>query len=245
MKFDRQGRDVISSFINKLAVCVAVAITTVAVPAYAAGDVEAGAKLFRKCQSCHQVGEGARNRTGPHLNELFGRIAGGVDGYRYSDSIERQGADGLVWANENLDVFIENPKSLISGTKMRFSGIKDPEDRANLIAFLRQFSAQPSDIPESAPTLIERDPEVDAAILALDGDPDYGQYLSGECVTCHQLSGGDDGIPSIIGWFTDDFVAAMHAYKNGHRPNPVMQTVANRLSNEEIASLAVYFAALE
>lgn len=191
------------------------------------------------------VGENAFNRTGPHLNDLFGRAAGSIEDYTYSDSMDRQGSDGLVWTAETLDYFIEKPRSMISQTKMRFSGIRKPEDRANLIAYLRLFSADPSNIPEAAPTLLERDPEVDAAILALEGDTDYGAYLSGECVTCHQISGGDDGIPSIVGWFAEDFVAALHAYKTGHRPNQVMQTIAARLSNEEIAGLAAYFEAVE
>lgn len=191
------------------------------------------------------VGEGAHNRTGPPLNDLFGRAAGSIEGFQYSDSMERQGSDGLMWDAETLDTFIENPKSIVSDTKMRFRGIKDAEDRANLIAYLRLFSDKASNIPEAAPTLFSRDPAVDAAILALEGDPDYGQYLSGECVTCHQLSGGDDGIPSIIAWMAEDFVLALHAYKNEHRPNQVMQTIAKRLSDEEIAALAAYFEAVE
>ena len=214
-------------------------------PAFAQADADEGARVFKRCFSCHMVGADAFNRTGPHLNELFGRAAGSVEGFTYSESLERQGADGLIWDAELLDTFIENPRSIISGTKMRFSGIKDAEDRANLIAYLRAFSDKPSNIPEAAATLLSRDPEVTAAILALQGDPDYGQYLSGECVTCHQISGGDDGIPSIIGWMADDFVSALHAYKNEHRPNQVMQTIAKRLSDEEIASLAVYFETIE
>ena len=191
------------------------------------------------------VGEGAHNRTGPPLNDLFGRAAGSVEGFKYSGSMERQGADGLIWDAVNLDTFIENPKAIVSDTIMRFRGIKDAEDRANLIAYLRLFSDKASNIPEAAPTLLTRDPAVDAAILALEGDSDYGQYLSGECVTCHQLSGGDDGIPSIIAWMAEDFVLALHAYKNEHRPNQVMQTIAKRLSDEEIAALAAYFEAVE
>lgn len=214
-------------------------------PVSAGTDTDAGAKIFRRCFSCHMVGTNAFNRTGPHLNDLFGRAAASVEGFTYSESMDRQGADGLVWTEETLDVFIANPRSMISRTGMRFSGIKNPEDRANVIAYLRLFSDKPSNIPEAEPTLFERDPEVDAAILALEGDSDYGQYLSGECVTCHQLSGGDDGIPSIVGWMADDFVAALHSYKSGYRPNQVMQTIAGRLSNEEIAGLAAYFEAVE
>jgi cytochrome c len=82
-------------------------------------------------------------------------------------------------------------------------------------------------------------------ILALQGDPDYGEYLSGECATCHQVDGEDQGIPAIIGWPEADFVVAMHAYKEKVRPHPVMQMMAGRLSNDEIAALAAYFKGLE
>lgn len=211
----------------------------------AQADLEEGAKVFRKCFSCHMVGQNAFNRTGPHLNELFGRAAGSIEGFQYSEDMERAASGGLVWTVENLDAFIENPKELISKTKMRFRGIKNPEDRANLIAYLRQFSANPANIPEAEPTMPARDPDVSSEILGLVGDPEYGNYLSGECVTCHQISGGDDGIPSIIGWLAEDFVTALHAYKNEHRPHPVMQLMAKRLSDEEIAALAAYFETVE
>ncbi|WP_424987442.1 c-type cytochrome [Microbulbifer sp. S227A] len=73
------------------------------------------------------------------------------------------------------------------------------------------------------------------------GDPEFGAYLSGECTTCHQIGGTDDGIPSITHWPVADFVVTMRAYKNKDRPHPVMQMIAGRLSDEEIAALAAYF----
>lgn len=191
------------------------------------------------------VGTNAFNRTGPQLNDLFGRPAGSVEGFKYSADMARAASGGLIWDFENLDAFIENPKSLISRTKMRFKGIKDPVDRQNLMAFLRQYSDNPANIPEAEPTLNPRDPDVDPLILAIKGDPEYGAYLSGECATCHQIDGGDDGIPSIIGWMQEDFVTALQAYKTEHRSHPVMQLMAQRLSNEEIAALAAYFENLE
>lgn len=213
--------------------------------AFAQADLEEGAKVFRRCFSCHMVGTNAFNRTGPQLNDLFGRPAGSVTGFKYSEDMERAASGGLIWNVDNLNAFIENPKSLISRTKMRFKGIKDTEDRENLMAFLRQFSDSPSNIPEAEPTLHARDPDVDPVILAIKGDPEYGAYLSGECATCHQIDGGDDGIPSIVGWMAEDFVTALQAYKSEHRSHPVMQLMAQRLSNEEIAALAVYFEKLE
>ncbi|MEM7190137.1 MAG: c-type cytochrome [Pseudomonadota bacterium] len=90
-----------------------------------------------------------------------------------------------------------------------------------------------------------RDPAVDPAILAIEGDTAYGEYLASDCTTCHQADGADKGIPSITGWPRDAFVTAMHAYKAKARSHPVMQMMAGRLSNEEIAALAAYFGELE
>jgi len=204
-------------------------------------DAKRGERVFKKCRSCHKVGEGATNRVGPQLNLLFQRTAGSVEGFKYSPSMLRAGADGLVWDHVSLDTYLENPKSLISKTRMNFRGLKDPGDRADVMAYLRQFSDNPANIPEASPTIVGTDHEVDPEILALQGDPEYGEYLSSECVSCHQIDGADSGIPSITNWPVEDFVIAMHAYKDKKRVHPVMQMMAGRLSAEEIAGLAAYF----
>ena len=206
------------------------------------GDAERGAKVFHQCTSCHQIGYGAEHRVGPHLNGVFGRAAATFsDEYKYSKGLRREGENGLVWDFRTLDAYIENPKALVSGTRMNFRGIKNPEMRADLLAYMRSFSASPADIPEAQPTGVPREVELEPEILALVGDPEYGEYLASECSTCHQSSGGDDGIPSITQWPDEDFVVAMHAYKRKIRPHPVMQMMAGRLTDEEIAALAAYF----
>ena len=93
----------------------------------------------------------------------------------------------------------------------------------------------------------EEDVEFEVSLdrLNLNGDAEYGEYLAGDCTGCHQADGSYDGIPSIIGWDEETFVWAMHLYKEKIRKNPVMQMMAGRLSNEEIAALAAYFAKLE
>ncbi len=75
-------------------------------------------------------------------------------------------------------------------------------------------------------------------------DLGYGEYLSGECVTCHSKDGVDKGIPAINGLEAEVFASIMHAYKTGEMDHPVMMMVAGRLDAEQIASLAVYFAAV-
>lgn len=209
------------------------------------GDPDAGEKIYAKCKRCHEIGVGARHRIGPHLNGLFGRAAASHGDFRYSKAMARAGAGGLEWHADTLDAFLENPRTLASGTRMSFAGLKRPEDRADLIAYLRFFSDDPANIPEADPTASPTDHDIDPAILALEGDPEYGEYLSSECTTCHQADGGDDGIPSIVLWPEEDFVLAMHAYKNKTRAHPVMQMMAGRLNAEEIAALAAYFATLD
>ena len=208
------------------------------------GDAARGAELYGQCIGCHEVGEGARDRIGPQLNGVFGRRAGSVEGYRYSPSMDRMGADGLTWTLETLDAYLENPRILVSGTRMSFRGMREPRDRADVLAYLRVYSDNPRDIPEAEPTAIARDPDLDLPpeVLAIEGDPAWGQFLSAECKTCHLAGGGSEGIPSIVAWPEEDFVLAMHAYKRGLRPNPTMQMMAQRLSDDEIAALAAYFA---
>lgn len=227
-------------------VVLAVLAPTFASPAVGA-DAERGQKLFRLCKSCHQVGEKAKNTVGPHLNDLFGRRAGTVEGVKYSKDLTRAGVNGLHWDFENLDIYVKNPRNLVSGTRMQFRGVKKAKDREDILAYLRLFSANPRDIPEAARTALAapRDPQLDATILAIQGDPEFGEYLAGECTTCHQTSGADEGIPSIVGWPADVFVTAMHAYRVKARNHPVMQMIAAPLNDQEIAALAAYFSTLE
>ena len=102
-----------------------------------AGDAAAGEKVFKKCASCHVV-EKPQHKTGPHLVNLFGRPAGGAEGYKkYSKAIQ---SSGIVWDDESLDGFLAKPKSYLKGTRMAFAGLKNEQDRANVIAYLKQFS---------------------------------------------------------------------------------------------------------
>lgn len=79
---------------------------------------------------------------------------------------------------------------------------------------------------------------------AMAADKAFGQYLSSECVTCHQLTGRHEGIPPIVGWPEQTFIAIMEDYRQKRRDNQAMQTIAARLSDQEIAALAAYFASV-
>ncbi len=110
----------------------------------AAGDspelVAAGEKAFRKCKSCHQVGEGAKNRSGPQLNNVVGRTAGEVEGFKYSKALVKAADGGLVWDDDALAGFLKKPRAFLKGTKMSFAGFKSDDDIAAVIAYLRSFS---------------------------------------------------------------------------------------------------------
>ena len=144
-----------------------------------------------------------------------------------------------------LDAYVENPKALVSGTRMNYRGLRDAAARGDVLAYLREYSDKPQNIPEAEPTARPSMPALSPEVLALKGDRDWGEYLSAECLTCHKRDGADEGIPGIVQWPEEDFVIAMHAYKQGLRPHPVMQMMAARLSNEEIAALAAYFATID
>ena len=84
-----------------------------------------------------------------------------------------------------------------------------------------------------------------AVPAAAQGDKALGEYLSSECVTCHQLSGRSQGIPLIIGWPEASFVEIMNEYRDKRRNNPVMQAIVAKFSKEEVAALAAYFGGLK
>lgn len=198
------------------------------------GDPERGAILYRPCAACHMIGDGAIHRIGPHLNGIVGRGIGAVEGYAFSDIFLEAAAGGEEWTERALDGFIANPDGYLPGTAMVFRGIRAAEDRADLIAFLIEEGASAEAGEDTGPS-----PEV-AAILAIEGDVAYGQYLSSECTSCHIGEGGDD-IPSIRGLTPTVFVAGLAAYRSGERQHQVMNTLAGRLGDEEIAALAAYF----
>lgn len=98
--------------------------------------VAAGEKVFKKCASCHKVGEAAKNGVGPMLNGIVESPAGAVEGFKYSKPLIDMAAAGLVWDAASLSAFLENPKGFMKGTKMSFAGLKAEDDRAAVIAYL-------------------------------------------------------------------------------------------------------------
>lgn len=104
-----------------------------------AADPSKGQKVFKKCKACHTVGENAKNKVGPHLNGIAGRVAGSVDGYKYSKAMKSKGAENLIWDNNALAAYLSAPKKFVPGTKMSFRGLKKQTDIDDLIAYLKTF----------------------------------------------------------------------------------------------------------
>ncbi|MGL5447202.1 MAG: c-type cytochrome [Rhabdaerophilum sp.] len=101
-----------------------------------AQDVEAGRTVFNQCRACHQVGETAKNGAGPLLNGLFGRKAGTIEGYNYSEANKKS---GVTWDEATFATYIKDPKAFMPGNKMAYVGLKDDKRIADLTAFLKQF----------------------------------------------------------------------------------------------------------
>jgi cytochrome c len=123
------------------ALSAAAALALVSSSAFAAGDPEAGAKVFNKCRACHQVGPTAKNGVGPSLNGVAGRKSGTAEGYNYSEANKNS---GLTWNEATFLEYIAGPQKKIPGTKMTFPGLPEEADRANVWAYLSQFKADGS-----------------------------------------------------------------------------------------------------
>jgi cytochrome c len=114
-------------------------ISAAGIAAAQEGNAEDGAEVFKKCRACHDAGPGAKNKVGPLLNGILGRKAGTIEGFAYSDANKAAGAKGLEWTEDVMFKYLENPLAFMPGTKMAFAGLKDPQDRKDLIAYLKKF----------------------------------------------------------------------------------------------------------
>jgi cytochrome c len=101
--------------------------------AAAEGDPAAGERVFRQCQACHVV-DAEQNRVGPHLVGIFGREAGAVDGFNYSPAMANS---GIVWDDDTIGEYLADPRGYIPGNRMAFAGLRNPEQIADVIAYMR------------------------------------------------------------------------------------------------------------
>ena len=137
-------------------------------------NVTAGQQQSTKCQSCHSFAKGGADMTGPDNWGVIGRKPGTKPGFAYSDAMVAFGKTIAGWDYDHLYMFLKNPQAYISGTKMTFVGIKSPEDRINLIAWLRQQSDSPAPIPAPNPKKAAAEVGPSSAPAAVAGAPANG-----------------------------------------------------------------------
>ena len=106
--------------------------------ALAEGDAAAGETVYNQCAACHAVEEGV-NRVGPSLYGIMGRDAGSLEGFAYSDARKDS---GITWDEETLSAYLEDPRGYIPGNRMPYGGLKDEQQRADLIAYLATLGAE-------------------------------------------------------------------------------------------------------
>jgi len=182
----------------KFATAATLALLIPVASASAAGDAAKGEKVFRKCKACHAVGEGAKNKVGPHLNDVVGRTAGGLDGFKYSKAMIAAGEGGIAWNDETLDAYLANPRGYIKGNRMSFAGLKKDGDRADVIAYLKTFSegadsaAAEAPAPEAAPAAPQQASVVSAPADAKDAPlPTHGVFHLGREATAEEVAAWD------------------------------------------------------
>jgi len=117
---------------------IAATVVTGAGAAQAQGDPEAGQKVFNRCRACHVVDQ-KQNRVGPHLVGIFGREAGAVEDFSYSDAMKNS---GVTWNEDTIAEYMADPRGYIPGNKMAFPGLRKDEDIQDLIAYLKEATAE-------------------------------------------------------------------------------------------------------
>ena len=110
------------------------AVLTFGTPPASAADLAAGEKVFKKCLACHSL-EAGKKKVGPSLHGIIGSPAAAMKGFKYSDAMKNS---GLTWDEATLDSYLENPKAFLKGNRMAFPGLKKPDDRENVIAYIKE-----------------------------------------------------------------------------------------------------------
>ena len=112
----------------------------------ATADVARGEKLSKACAACHSFDNGGPSKVGPNLWDTFGGPKAGKGGFEYSSSLANAGG---AWGYIEMNQFLWKPKKYVPGTKMNYNGIKKPEDRAAMVAWLRTLASSPEPLPNA------------------------------------------------------------------------------------------------
>lgn len=169
-------------------------------------DISAGERVARRCATCHNFGQGEGNITGPYMWDVMGREVGSIADYGYSSAMIDYAAGGVVWGFQNMYDYLENPRDYVPGTAMSFAGLRNQDDRINIIAYMRSLSESPIDLPAPLAAAIEAAPagiEEAAAVAedagdAVDAAVDAAEEVAGDIVEDAPepieppVEGGDD-----------------------------------------------------
>jgi cytochrome c len=163
---------------------------------FSVADAGKGEQVFKKCAACHNADKGGANALGPNLWGVLGKPHGHVAGFAYTDALKGKPGN---WDFASLSEWLSNPKKYAPGTKMTFAGLSNPEDRANVIAFLNAHSDSPLPLPAAptaaAPAADAKAGEKAAAETAIGG----GAQKAGNVPVLNQVDAAKGGIKSSGG----------------------------------------------
>jgi len=148
-------------------------------------DAAAGERSAKLCLACHTVGEGQGKKIGPNLWGVVGGPAAHMEGFGYSAALQEMRANGATWGFAELDDFLAAPKGMIPGTSMSFAGLKKPDVRADVIAYLNTLSGNPLPLPQPVATApaVESLPEPQAPADAADTPPQHSPEMQAPAET--------------------------------------------------------------
>jgi cytochrome c len=138
----------------------------------ATASVEAGERVARRCVACHTFEQGGANGTGPNLWGVLGRAVASVPGFNYSSAMRDYGADGTQWLYQNMYDYLEAPRRYVEGTSMAFAGLRNQEERINLLAYMNSMASDPLPLPEPLPAEPAIEAEGEATDVAATATPD-------------------------------------------------------------------------
>ncbi len=150
-------------------------------------SVTSGAEIAKKCVACHTLMKGEPAKVGPNLFGIVGDHAAHQAGFSYSMAMVSRRDQGFTWSYDNLDAFLAGPKRFIPDTAMGFVGLPKPEDRADVVAYLRTLSDNPVPLPAPPAQVAAATPPSPPAAAAVVGDVANGEMVARRCLACHTL----------------------------------------------------------
>lgn len=150
----------------------------------AAASPQEGERLFLRCKACHTIDKGAPNRLGPNLWGVIGHPKASVPGFNYSPALKKLGGD---WDYAALSAYLENPRAFAPGNRMAFPGLKDPRQRAAVIAYLRTKADSPVPPPSAAAPAEPAPQAAEAEDFGGLPEDEGREEVHAICSACHSL----------------------------------------------------------